>query len=98
MGRQSNSAWAEEPSEQPRSYESLIRARERVRFVLEPHLGPMHALERANNITQALLFDDTEPAFVAQQMLRQLPCEVRSMLAQAVERAFHAVDDDDSIC
>jgi hypothetical protein len=31
-------------------------------------------------------------------MLRQLPCEVRSMLAQAVERAFHAVDDDDSLC
>jgi hypothetical protein len=32
-----------------------FRLRERVRSVLEPHLGASRALERANNIVQALV-------------------------------------------
>ena len=47
-----------------------------------------HALERANNIAQALVFGDTEPRGVAFEMLRTLPTEVRSELAEAVDRAW----------
>ncbi len=75
-------------------YAALLKARERVRRVLEPHLGVDHALERANNITQALVFDDTEPADVARQMLRQVAQEHRGRLAEAVGRAFRAWEDE----
>ncbi len=84
----------EETERAPRPYASLIRARERVRRVLEPHLGPDSALERANNITQALVFDDAEPAYVACEMLRHMPIDLRGALAEAVGRAFRAADDD----
>jgi len=80
----------EEVERDPLPYAALIAARERVRQVLEPHLGPTHALERANNITQALVFDDTEPAYVALEMLRHMPSEKRGPLAEAVGRAFLA--------
>jgi hypothetical protein len=78
----------EEMERQERSYAYLIQGRERVRSVLEPHLGPAHALERANNIAQALIFADTEPRNVAFEMLRQLPSEVRAHLADAVNDAW----------
>ena len=78
----------------PLPYAALIEARERVRRVLEPHLGPAFALERANNITQALVFDDTEPAFVAREMLRHMPSEQRGPLADAVSLAFRAHGHD----
>ena len=78
----------EEQDRQERSYAWLIQGRERVRSVLEPHLGPQHALERANNIAQALIFADTEPRGVAFEMLRQLPNEVRSTLADAINDAW----------
>lgn len=81
-----------EAERRERSYAVLIRGRERVRDVLEPHLGPAHALERANNIAQALVFEDTEPKGVAHEMLRALPSEVRSVVAEAVQRAFR--DDE----
>jgi hypothetical protein len=71
-------------------YSVLVRGRERVRGVLEPHLGPMHALERANNIVQALAFDDLEPQRVAFEMLRQLPEAERSVVANLVQRAWLA--------
>jgi hypothetical protein len=71
-----------------RPYAALIHGRERVRSVLEPHLGPMHALERANNIVQALVYEDTPAHPVALEMLRHVPRELRSQLAQAVENAF----------
>lgn len=66
----------------------LLRGRERVRDLLEPDLGPAHALERANNIAQALALDDLEPGAVAFEMLRQLPGEARGRLAAAVRRAW----------
>lgn len=71
-----------------RTYAVLIRGRERVRDVLEPHLGPSCALERANNIAQALVFEDVEPRTVALEMLRQVPRELRSSLADLVTRAW----------
>jgi hypothetical protein len=71
-------------------YSALVRGRERVRGVLEPHLGPQHALERANNIVQALAFDDLEPQRVAFEMLRQLPEAQRSMVANLVKHAWLA--------
>ncbi|MFT3923189.1 MAG: hypothetical protein QM778_11710 [Myxococcales bacterium] len=71
-----------------RTYAVLIRGRERVRDVLEPHLGASCALERANNIAQALVFEDVEPRLVALEMLRQVPRELRSNLAEQVTRAW----------
>ena len=73
------------------SYAVLVRGRERVRDALEPHLGPQHALERANNIVQALALDDVEPQRVAFEMLRQVPEETeRTLLANLVTRAWLA--------
>jgi hypothetical protein len=45
--------------------------RDRITEVLEPHLGPSHALERANNIAQALVFADDDPTYIALEMLRK---------------------------
>lgn len=73
----------------------LMRGRERVRDVLEPHLGPSHALERANNIAQALALEDAEPDQVAFEMLRHVPDETRRTLAAAVRRAWLAVEFDE---
>jgi hypothetical protein len=70
------------------SYAVLVRGRERVRDALEPHLGPQHALERANNIVQALALDDIEPQRVAFEMLRQVPEHERVLLANLVTRAW----------
>lgn len=70
------------------SYAVLVRGRERVRDALEPHLGPQHALERANNIVQALALDDVEPQRVAFEMLRQVPEGERTLLANLVTRAW----------
>ena len=67
----------------------VIRARERMRDVLHPHLGPVLALERANNIAQVLLLDTDEPEQVAAEMLRGLaPAQQRSDLARAVCTAW----------
>ena len=73
---------------QERSLAILMRGRERVRDVLEPHLGSERALERANNIAQALALEDAEPEEVAFEMLRNLPGETRRSLAFAVRRAW----------
>ncbi len=94
MGTQAERFVYDEPERGQRPYAALIRARERVRRVLEPHLGPAHALERANNITQALVFDDEEPAYVAREMLRHMPSDERGPLAEAVSRAVPAHDED----
>jgi hypothetical protein len=72
------------------SYAVLVRGRERVRDALEPHLGAQHALERANNIVQALALDDVEPQRVALEMLRHVPEADRQRLANLVTRAWLA--------
>ncbi len=94
MGAQVNGVLCDEAERSQLPYAALIQARERVRRVLEPHLGPDHALERANNITQALVFDDAEPAGVAREMLRHMPTELSGPLAEAVGRAFGAHEPD----
>jgi hypothetical protein len=71
-----------------RPYAALMNGRERVYSVLEPHLGEVHALERANNIVQALVYEDAETHPVALEMLRHVPRELRTKLAAAVEHAF----------
>ena len=78
----------DDDDERERPHAVLVRGRERVRDVLEPHLGPAHALERANNIAQALALEDAEPREVAYEMLRQLPSETRRELACAVQRVW----------
>ncbi len=87
----------DEVERDPLPYAAMIAARERVRRVLEPHLGQEHALERANNITQALVFDDEEPAFVAREMLRNIPSDQRDPLAEAVKRAFLSRSDEQQL-
>lgn len=79
--------------ERPRSV--LLRGRERVRDVLEPHLGAAHALERANNIAQALALEEAEPHEVAFEMLRQIPGDARRVLAAAVRHAWLSVEHDE---
>jgi len=75
-----------------RSRTVLLHGRERVRDVLEPHLGADSALERANNIAQALAVQDAQPDAVAFEMLRQLPGEARKKLAAAVRVAWLDVE------
>jgi hypothetical protein len=82
-----------DPGERSRAV--LIRGRERVRALLEPHLGPAHALERANNIAQALALADAQPEAVAFEMLRQLPADDRERMAAAVRRAWLAAEHDE---
>lgn len=77
-----------ESAREERTYAVLIRGRECVRSVLEPHLGASSALERANNIAQALIFVDVEPRQVALEMLRQVPMDLRLSLADLVTRAW----------
>lgn len=71
-----------------RTHALLIRGREGMRTVLEPHLGAAYALERANNIAQALVFQDVEPRSVVFEMLRHVPCELRTRLADLVTHAW----------
>jgi hypothetical protein len=78
-----------------RSRNVLMRGRERVRDVLEPHLGETHALERANNIAQALALEEEQPDNVAFEMLRELPVDLRRRIAAAVRRAWLAVEYDE---
>jgi hypothetical protein len=47
------------------SANQLFLARDRVRNVLEAHLESQLALERANNIAQALVFEVEDPVEVA---------------------------------
>ena len=65
-----------------------------VRDVLEPHLGANCALERANNIAQALALEEAQPDAVAFEMLRQLPGDERRQLAAAVRREWLAMEFD----
>ncbi|MDB4989632.1 MAG: hypothetical protein JWN04_4810 [Myxococcaceae bacterium] len=77
-----------------RSHAVLLLGRERVRDVLAPHLGDSRALERANNIAQALALEDAQPDAVAFEMLRQVPADARRRLAAEVRRQWLAVEFD----
>lgn len=69
--------------------DSAIRAgRDRVSEVLEPLLGEAAAMERANNIVQALVFGARDPAKVATDMLRHAGLKDTSAVAARVDRAW----------
>lgn len=69
--------------------DSAIRAgRDRVSEVLEPLLGEAAALERANNIVQALVFGARDPAKVASDMLRHAGLKDTPAVAARVDRAW----------
>lgn len=69
--------------------DSAIRAgRDRVSEVLEPLLGEAAALERANNIVQALVFGARDPAKVATDMLRHSGLKDPNAVAVQVDRAW----------
>ena len=69
--------------------DSAIRAgRDRVSEVLEPLIGEAAALERANNIAQALVFGAHDPAKVATDMLRHSGIKDPTAVAVQVDRAW----------
>jgi len=69
--------------------DSAIRAgRDRVSEVLEPLLGEDLAMERANNIVQALVFGAHDPMRVAIDMLRNAGLPDTPMVAERVDRAW----------
>jgi len=70
------------------SANQLFLARDRVRSVLEAHLESQLALERANNIAQALVFEVEDPVDVALAMLRNQPIENIDDVVQQVAEAW----------
>ena len=66
----------------------LRRGRDRMSLVLAGHLEPGCALERANNIAQALCFGGEDPEQVALAMLPDLGSQDRSRVARAVSAAW----------
>ncbi len=69
--------------------DSAIRAgRDRVTEVLEPLLGEAAALERANNIVQALVFGARDPVKVASDMLRHAGLKDTTAVAARIDRAW----------
>jgi len=67
----------------------LIRiGRDRMTEVLKPYLGPNLALERANNIAQALVFGCEDPTHVALEMLNRTGINNTSAVAAEVGRAW----------
>lgn len=69
--------------------DNVIRAgRDRVSEVLEPLIGEAAALERANNIVQALVFGASDPARVAIDMLRHSGLKDAPAVAAKVDRAW----------
>ena len=67
----------------PRDMLSIRVRLDRITEVLTPHLGPDNALERANNIAQALVLGAGSPTDVALDMLRHTA--VGNKLKVAVE-------------
>jgi hypothetical protein len=62
--------------------------RDRITQVLEPHLGATHALERANNIAQALVLTDDDPAHIALEMLGKTGLRNTSEVAAEVGQVW----------
>jgi hypothetical protein len=62
--------------------------RDRITQVLEPHLGATHALERANNIAQALALSDDDPTRIALEMLGKTGLSNTSEVAAEVGQVW----------
>ena len=56
--------------------------------VLARYLEPSHAMERANNIAQALVFGAEDPAHIAYEMLNNLGLSNTLAVAAEVGRAW----------
>jgi hypothetical protein len=69
---------------------SIRIGRDRISEVLEPHIGPADALERANNIAQALALGADNPALIARRMLRNQKIEDTPAVADEIGRAWQA--------
>jgi hypothetical protein len=66
----------------------ILRARDRMNNVLARYLEPSHAMERANNIAQALVFGAEDPAHIAYEMLDHLGLSNTPAVAAEVGRAW----------
>lgn len=66
----------------------IMIGRDRITRVLEPHLGPSSALERANNIAQALVLGSEDPVNIALEMLEKLELSNTPRLAAEVSQAW----------
>ena len=74
----------------PRNSRGVLRARDRIRTLLDPLLGGEVASERANNIAQVLMFTGarrTEP--IVADMLRDFDLGDTLHVAEEVVRAWH---------
>jgi len=72
--------------------DQLRSARDEIKTVLEPYIGQERALERANNIAQALMFpDDEDPVTVAFDMLLHMPIKDIWSVASQVAEAWQTV-------
>jgi len=67
---------------------SIRVGRDRIIEVLKPHLGHDTAMERANNIAQALVLGAGSPTDVALDMLRHAPLNDKLQIAVEVDRAW----------
>ena len=67
----------------------ILRGRDRMTDVLTPYLGPADALERANNIAQALVLGAGEPAEIAREMLDDVRLGDAPLTAAEVGKAWY---------
>ena len=70
---------------------SIRVGRDRITEVLKPHLGADYALERANNIAQALVLGAGSPTDVALEMLRYTTVNNKVKVAVEVGRAWTSI-------
>jgi hypothetical protein len=72
----------------------LFLARDRVKDVLETYLESSIALERANNIVQALAFEDDDPVDVAGEMLKNQKIDNINAVILRVAEAWRQVNTE----
>jgi hypothetical protein len=68
--------------------ERIMRGRDRVSSVLNQYLEPTRALERANNIAQALILCADDPSHIALEMLDDLGLQNKNAIAAEVGKAW----------
>ena len=68
----------------------ILRGRDQMNVVLEQYLAPVNALERANNIAQAIALGAGNPASIAREMLKNSGLNDPATVAVEVARAWAA--------
>jgi hypothetical protein len=66
----------------------ILRGRDRMSDVLAQYLAPVCALERANNIAQALVLGADDPVGIAAEMLKDLGIHNMTSVANEVGHAW----------